>query len=189
MQEFEGVFLAINKKELEEKLEVLGAEKIGDFLFHSTSFDFEGLPLDSDHSWVRLRDDGDVVMLAFKKRLGVTDEIGNDSGMIEHEITVSDFDTTVAILKSIGMIEKFSQEQKRTSWKLDDVTFDFDTRPMLDTYLEIESTNDEKVDGAATKLGLNVEDKKILSATQIYSLAGIRDKDYTKIAFNECIKR
>lgn len=189
MQEYEGTFLNIDKAAIEQKLKELGAVHVGDFLYRSTTFDYEGLPLDQKAAWVRLRDEGEKVTLAFKQRLGTSEVLGGDSGMLEHGVVVSDFETTANILKSIGMIEKFSQEQRRTSWTLGDVMFDIDTRPMLDTYLEIESGSDEKVDEAAQMLGLLVSDKKTLSATQIYALSGIRDKDYIKIAFDEQIKR
>jgi adenylate cyclase class 2 len=153
------------------------------------TFDYAGFPLDQKAAWVRLRDEGDKVTLAFKQRLGVTSETGDDTGMLEHEIVVSDFDTTAAILQDVGLIVKFSMEQKRSRWVLGDVTFDIDTRPLLQPYLEIESDSDAKVDAAAEQLGLAVSNKKTLSATQVYALSGIRDKDYIKIGFDEQIKR
>lgn len=189
MQEFEGTFLNIDKEMVEARLRDLGAEHKGEQLYRTTTFDYEGFPLDQKAAWVRLRDEGNMVTLAFKQRLGVTSETGNDTGMLEHEVVVSDFDTTAAILQDVGLVVKFSMEQKRSRWVLGDVTFDIDTRPLLEPYLEIESDSDEKVDAAAEKLGLAISDKKTLSATQVYALAGIRDKDYIKIGFDEQIKR
>jgi len=189
MQEYEGTYLNIDKNAIEEKLKALGAIHHGEKLYRTTAFDFPGFPLDAKAAWVRLRDEGDQVTFAFKQRLGVKSETGDDEGMLEHEVTVSDFNATAQILLNIGLIEKFAQEQKRSRWVLGDVTFDIDTRPMLEPYLEIESVSDEKVDEAAAKLGLNPADKKTLSATQVFALAGIRDKDYIKIAFDECVKR
>ena len=189
MQEFEGTWLDIDVEDLEGKLGELGAEKIDDYFYRTTSFDYSDLRLDKEAAWIRLRDEGDQVTLAFKQRLGVTDEEGNDEGMLEHEVVVSNFDEMSQILLGAGLTVKFRMEQKRTRWQLDDVTFDIDTRPLLNPYLEIESSDDEKVDAAAEKLGLNLEDKKVLSATQVYALAGIRDKDYKVIAFDEQIKR
>ncbi|PCI28380.1 adenylyl cyclase [Candidatus Kaiserbacteria bacterium] len=189
MQEFEGVFLKVDVADLETKLASLGAKKIGDYHYKRKVFDYPDLSLDKEAAWVRLRDEGDVITLAFKKRLGVTGEAGDDSGMMEHEIEVSDFAATAEILKAIGLTEKFYLENKRSRWKLDDVTFDFDSWPLLDTYLEIESSSDEKVDIAAEKLGLSLDDKLICSTTQIYEMEGIRDKDYKTMTFNECVKR
>jgi adenylate cyclase class 2 len=189
MQEFEGTFLNIDKGAIESRLRELGAEHKGEQLYRTTTFDYAGFPLDQKAAWVRLRDEGDKVTLAFKQRLGVTSETGDDTGMLEHEIVVSDFDTTAAILQDVGLIVKFSMEQKRSRWVLGDVTFDIDTRPLLQPYLEIESDSDAKVDAAAEQLGLAVSNKKTLSATQVYALSGIRDKDYIKIGFDEQIKR
>ena len=92
-QEIEAKILNINREKLEKKLSKIGAQKIGEVFFRSTSFDFPGFPLDKDAAWVRLRDDGKKITLAFKKRLGVTGVKGqNDTGMEEIEVTVSSYE-------------------------------------------------------------------------------------------------
>lgn len=189
-QEIEAKILNIDKEKLEKKLAAIGAKKAEEVFFRSTTFDFPGFPLDKDAAWVRLRDDGKKVMLAFKKRLGVTGVKGqNDSGMEEIEITVSSYEDTISILKKIGMVEKFSQEKKRTTWKKGNVTFDIDTWPRLKTYLEIEGENWNDVDAAVLELGFDLKDKVICSATQIYEMNGINDKDYIVMNFDKWIKR
>ncbi len=136
------------------------------------------------------RDDGKKVTLAYKKRLGVTGVKGqNDSGMEEIEIIVSSYEDTISLLKKIGMIEKFSQEKKRITWKKGSVTFDIDTWPRLNTYLEIEGENWTDVDATVLELGFDLKDKVICSATQIYELNGINDKDYIIMNFDKWVKR
>ena len=188
MQEFEGVFLNIDVAALEKKLKALGAEKVGEYHYRRKIFDYPVLSLDKDGAWVRLRDEGEQVTLSFKKRI-YGDEPGKDDGMIEHEVVVSDFDTTANILESIGLALKFYMENKRVRWQRDDITYDFDTWPLLDTYLEIEGPSDAAVDRAAEAMGLDVSKKLVCSTTQIYDMHGIRDKDYTVMTFDECIQR
>ncbi len=188
-QEIEAKFLNIEISDLENKLKSLGAIFEGEKFFRSTSFDYAGFPLDKDCAWVRLRDEGDKVTLAYKKRLGVTSEGGNDKGMEEVEIEVSNYEKTKEIFLKIGMVVKFSQEKKRRTWTNDSVTFDIDTWPMLKPYLEIEAGTWEEIDLVAKELGFKEEDKKICSATQIYSMNGINDKDYIEITFDKQVKR
>ncbi len=189
-REIEAKILRINVNQLEQKLRSIGASKTDERLFRSTSFDYPGFPLDKQAAWVRLRDEGDKVTLAYNQRLGVADKKGmNDSGMEEIEVQVSDFETTKLFLLRIGLIEKFSQEKKRVSFEKGKVKYDIDIWPRLDPYLEIEGDTWEAVDAAITELGFNLQDKKICSATQIYEMAGIRDKDYIKMTFPEFIKR
>ena len=87
------------------------------------------------------------------------------------------------------MVIKFSQEKKRITWKKGNVTFDIDTWPRLKPYLEIESDNWKKVDSAVLELGFELKDKVICSATQIYEMNGINDKDYSIMTFDKWIKR
>jgi adenylate cyclase class 2 len=189
-QEIEAKILKIDLEKLKKKFADIGAIKEAEVFFRSTSFDFTGLPLDKDMSWVRLRDDGKKITLAYKKRLGVTGIQGqNDSGMEEVEVEVSSYEDTVLLLQKIGMVIKFSQEKKRITWKKDGVTFDIDTWPRLDTYLEIEAESWEKIDDMIVKLGFDLKDKIICSATQIYEMNGINDKDYSVMTFDTWVKR
>lgn len=187
--EFEAKFVNINPKEIEEKLSKMGAAPTEEKLFRSISFDYPGFPMDKVASWVRLRNEGDRVTLAYKKRLGVTTSNGNDSGMEEVQFNVDDFEKTKEFLLKIGMVVKFAQEKKRKTWIKDGVHYDLDTWPKLDTYLEIEASSMEEVDNCAKELGINLENKKVCSATQIYQMAGINDKEYTKMNFDEFVKR
>ncbi len=187
-QEIEVKILNINVSELENKLAKFGAKRLDEKLFRSISFDYPGFPMDKEAAWVRLRDDGNKITLAYKKRLGVKAG-ANDSGMEEVEVEVSDYETTAEFLRKIGMVEKFVQEKKRVTWLKDNLTFDIDTWPKLEPYLEIEGEDWKSVDQAVLDLGFKLEDKKICSATQIYELNGIRDKDYVKMTFSEFIKR
>lgn len=190
-EEIELVFLDIDKDDIEKKLSALQAKKVGDLLYRHTAFDFPDYRLDKDNSWIRLRDEGGEVMLAFKKRLGVTSQDGstNDEGMEEIEVKVDSYEQTALFLKSIGLIEKHQAEKKRSRWVLGDIEFDIDTWPSIPTLLEIEAPTLAAVKDAAEKLGLNPEEGKICSANQIFLLYDIDVNDYQTIGFNGLVKK
>lgn len=191
MEEIEVKFLNIKPREIEKKLKSIGAKKIFDKLYRRRVFDYSDFRLDKDRSWVRLRDEGDKITLTFKKRLGVKSSDGktDDQSMKEVEVEVSDFEKTTEILKSIGLEEKFYQENRRIRYLLDDIEFDIDFWPQLDPYLEIESVSWEKIDQAIELIGLDPKNKKIFSTTQVYQLKGINDKDFQEMTFNRMVKR
>ncbi len=188
-QEFEVKILNIVVENIEEKLKKIGAKKEGDYFYRSCSFDYPGFTLDKEAAWVRLRDEGKKIMLAYKRRLGVKSSSGDDDGMEQVEVEVGDFEMTKHFLLKIGLIVKFEQEKKRTRWKKDDVEFDIDTWPKLEPYLEIESSSDEKVCEAMSWLGIDKKDALRCSTTQIYEMNGVRDKDYISMTFGEWVKR
>lgn len=189
MQEYEGTYIDIDVAALQERLRSLGATHVGDYNYRRIVFDYADLRLDKQGAWVRLRDEGDQITLSYKQRIYKDDSLGHDDGMIEHEVVVSDFDTTSAIIKGIGLVEKFYIENKRTRFELNGIEYDFDTWPLLDTYLEIETDSDERVDAAAKELGLDPSTKLVCSTTQIYEMKGIRDKDYQILTFDKQVKK
>lgn len=189
MEEIEVKFLEIDADKMEKKFLEIGAKKAFDRVYQIKVFDYPDLRLDKDHSWVRLRDEGDKITLTFKKRLGAKDGIQNDDGMLEHETIVSDFGQTAQILESIGLALKFYEEKRRIRYFLDDIEFDIDFCPALKPYLEIESDDWGKIDKAIHLLGLDPKDKKMYSTMQIYKQNGIDEHDYTEMTFKGLVKR
>ena len=191
MEEIEVKFLDIDPRRMEAKLVRLGAKKVFDRVFKSKVFDYPDLRLNSAAAWIRLRDEGDKIKLAFKQRLGTKGDGGksNDKGMIEHEVEVSNFETASNIFLAIGLIQKFYEEKRRIRYMLDDIELDIDYVPLLNPYLEIEASSWEKIDMAIKLLGLNTSDKKIFSTFQIYQLKGINMLDYHELTFNKQLKR
>lgn len=187
MEEIEVKFLDIDFKFLIKKLENLGAEKVFEKMYRRRTFDYSDLRLNQDHSWLRLRDEGDQITLAFKKRINPGENGANDQGMEEREILVSDFEKTTDILLNIGLIQKGYQENKRIRYILNDIEFDFDFWPQLEPYLEIEADSWEKIEEGINLLGLDSKDQKIFTANQIYAQKGIKVNDYQKITFEEMI--
>lgn len=191
-EEIEVKYLDVNKDEIEQKLKSIGAEKIKDIFLRHVAFDYPDYRLNTDNSWVRLRDEGDKIVLAFKKRLGVTSQDGstNDEGMEEVEVIVDSYEETKTFLKKIGLIEKHGEAQKkRSKWKKGSITFDIDTIAMIPTYLEIEAESWNDIDKIALELGLDPEKRKICSAHQIYQIYGIDVDSYKTINFDEQVKK
>ncbi len=190
-KEIEVKFLEIDVESIQNKLKDLGATKVGEFFYRRRVFDYPDYRLNKNHSWLRLRDEGERVTLGFKQRFGTTasDGSSNDGGMKEIEVVVSDFDKTAELILTLGFIEKFYQENKRVRWIKDGIEFDIDTCPEIKTYLEIEAPSWEDIDKAIKMLGLNPEDKKIFSTQQIYKLYGINEDDYKIMAFSGLVKK
>ncbi len=114
MLEKEVKYLDIIPDEIQNKLLIVGAKKVGEYFYRRRVFDYHDWKLDKAYSWIRLRDEGDRIMLGFKKRLGVKDggQPRSDDGMEEVEVAVDDFDKTGLFLEKIGLVEKFYQENK-----------------------------------------------------------------------------
>lgn len=190
-EEIEVVFLGIDKDKLEQDLLSIGAHKVGDTFYRHSSFDYPDYRLDKDNSWIRLRDEGGQIVIAYKKRLGVTSQDGstNDAGMEEIEIIVDSYENTKTFLGKIGLIEKHEAEKKRTRWQKGTTTFDIDTWPEIPTFIEIEAESWEDVDEASKALGFEEKDRKICSVNQIYKMYGKDVNDYQKISFDGMVKK
>ena len=99
MEEIEVKFLNIDSDSIEKKLIKIGAKKIFEKLYKRKVFDYSDLRLDKAGAFLRLRDEGDKITMAFKQRLGMgVDCNTNDKGMEEIEVIVDDFDKVSQIL-------------------------------------------------------------------------------------------
>lgn len=190
-EEFEVKYLDIDPAEIEQKLVMLGAEKVFDRIYRVKTLDYPDLRLNDEAAWVRLRDEGDKITLTFKQRIGSGSSDGrkNDEGMKEIEVVVSDFEKTTQILYSVGLTDKFNEEKRRIRYMLDDIEFDIDYMPALKPYLEIEADSMDEVEKGIELLGLDPNEKKICSAFQVYALNGINMLEYEKLTFDGLVKR
>ena len=191
MEEIEVKFLNIDSVLMEKKLNEIGARKIFEKLYRRKVFDYPDFSLHKKGAWVRLRDEGDKITLAYKERIGMKTFDGktNDDSMEEIEVNVSDFEKTAELLNKVGFIEKFYQENKRIRYQLDDIEFDIDFWPQLEPYLEIETSSWERIEDAIKLLGLNTNEKRIFSTTQVYRLKGIEDIEYKEMTFDRMVKK
>lgn len=115
------------------------------------------------HAFYRIRDEGDKVTLTFKQ---FTEN--SLTGAKEHEIIVSDFDTTVAILAEAGLRYHTFQESKRETWRYNNVEVVIDEWPWINPYIEIEGGSEEAVRTAASELGFDWSEAMFGSVDVIY---------------------
>jgi len=190
-EEVEIVYTDIDIKDIENRLQKIGAEKMEDILYRIAVFDYPDLRLEKNYSWVRLRSRGNKTTLTYKERQGVNKGNGKneDLGMKEIEIEVSDFEQTKEFLLSTGFVVKLEQDKKRTRWQKDAVTFDIDYWPMLKPYLEIESDDMQKIDLAIEALGLDINKKRIINNWEIYKENGINLGEYQIMTFGKQVKK
>ena len=191
MEEFEIKFLEVNVPELEKKLISIGAEKVGEYNYHRIIMDYPDKRLHADHSWIRLRTDGEKTTLTYKQaQMGEKkDRFIGHVGMKEIEIEVEGYEKTFELLKAIGLIVKMEEKNKRIRYRLQDITFDIDFWPEIPAYLEIESTSYEKVKNAANKLGFDSEKGIIGTAGTVYKKYGIDIDEYASITFEGFVKK
>jgi len=150
--EYEVKFLNINLDDIRDKLKNSGG------VLESPMRSMKRIVIDTPElkeldAFLRVRDEGGKITLTYKQFQGT----GID-GAKELEVTVSDFDTTVAILKAVGLHHKSFQESRRETWKIGDTEIVIDEWPWLNPYIEIEGANEEAVKSVANALGLDWND-------------------------------
>ncbi|MBU1782755.1 CYTH domain-containing protein [bacterium] len=172
MEEFEVKILEIDKKEIEERLISLGAERVFEGEIHAFFFDFKDSSIKKAKDLVRLRRVGQRSFLAFKKFV----ESEEVKVRQELEVEVSDLKTTKLILESLGLVSWLFTRKRRLSYKLNHVHFEFDK--YLDHYefvplfLEVEAQSLEEIYKYVELLGFKKEDCQpwtILELANYYS--------------------
>ena len=175
--EIEARVLDINAQEIIDKLNLLNATFIGDWLQVRNCYDFNPA---KPNSWVRLRTNGKETTLTIK-------EIENStiSGTKELEIVVSDFEETDRILNKLGYSARSSQENRRIRYMLDGVEIDIDSWPKIPTYLELEANSEEEIILALNKLKIDKNKLVTLDVVSIYKHYGIVFDELPKKLFLE----
>ena len=161
--EYEAKFLDIDKEALVTKLQKEGAIlQRAEYLQRRVTFN---LPKEKrfDHTWLRVRDEGDKVTLALKSVRGsaITDQK-------ETLVTVDSFEDIVTLLEAVGCERKSYQESKRELWMLGSTEIAIDTWPFLEPFVEIEGTSEKTVMDVAAKLGFNYEEAVFGTVNEVY---------------------
>lgn len=175
--ELEVKILNINTEKIIKKLEEIWAKKQSQTKIQKRYvYDFSP-PIKG--SWIRLRDNWNTVTLAIK-------EIKNDriDGTKELETTVWSFDTTNEILKKLWYKSRSYQENKRTSYTLDNVNIEIDERPRIPPYIEIEANTIEAINSTVEKLWFSMENVTSENTNKIYLKYGIDIEKIDYLNFN-----
>ncbi len=176
--EYEIRKLDVSFDEVIQKLERIGAKKVG--VYHQKRYVYDFIPVQKGR-WIRLRSNGKVNTLTIKevKSLRV-------DGTKELEIVVSNFNDTNEILMKLGYIPRTYQENFRIEYTLDGVNFDLDKWPMIPPHLEIEGKSEEDVLKAMKLLGWSVDDMTAQDIDTVYSkIYGIDLDSIKMLKFSE----
>ncbi|OGI64975.1 hypothetical protein A3A95_02390 [Candidatus Nomurabacteria bacterium RIFCSPLOWO2_01_FULL_39_18] len=187
MEEFEITFLEVDVPKLEKKLAEISAEKVGEYDYRRALFDYPDFRMNRRDRWLRLRTNGKEITLAYKE--SVKGRYGDNAGMKEIEVIVDDYEKTYELLKSIRLVIKREEENKKIRYRKGKTVFDIDSWPEIPTYLEVESTSIKEAQNSAQKIGLDPKDGLIFSAKEGYLRYGINIDDYSSITFKGMRKK
>lgn len=189
-REYEVMYTDINPVQIRKKLKAIGAKRKYKRIFKWTNFDFPDWRLHKEHSWIRLRDEGDKITLTYKQRISPSKKKnGNDKGMVEISFGINDFKSAIHFFKAIGMVTKYEFEKIREHWEFKDIEFDIDKYPLIPPLLEIESSSMARVGKGIKLLGLDANKKRIQTAYQVYQEKGIDIKKFITIHLKNQKKR
>jgi len=147
--EYEAKFVNIDVDNVRDKLRGSGAVlKIPMRLMRRVTIDTSEMK--KKDAFLRVRDEGDRVTMTYKQ----FDALSVD-GAKEHEVIVSDFEETIALLAAAGLPYGSFQESKRETWDLNRVEIVIDEWPWLSPYIEIEADDELQVKAIARQLGFD----------------------------------
>jgi adenylate cyclase, class 2 len=154
--EVEVRFLGVNYDGLREILREAGAQQEHKMQsMKCVIIDYPDQRLQKEKSgwaFIRLRDEGDRVILTYKlfseKEQSTAREI---------ELEVSSYDKTIEFFEAIGLQIISEQHTRRELWELDGCKVTFDEWPWLPPLLEIEGPDEELIEKVAVRLGLDWE--------------------------------
>lgn len=150
--ETETKILNVNKKEIKQVLDFLGAKKILDTQFIVDWYQDSGTVEGKEPWYLRIRSDVEGNHeLTWK---GKSEKLGTSRTHKEIKLAVSDPEAARAFLKELGLENYARQEKFRTSWKLKGWRFDLDEYPGMPAYLEIEGKSEDHIQEAIKLLGL-----------------------------------
>lgn len=163
--EIEAKYLDVNHDIIRTKLKKHGAVCVHPLrVTKRINFEYPDNRLNElKHAWLRLRDEGDKVTLAYKQLLD-----RSLLGMKEVQVIVDDFDRAKEVLSAAGLVQKAYQEVKRESWELDGVQVELDEWPWVKPFVEVEASSEKDVWRVSKLLGLDIDNAKYGSVEIVY---------------------
>ncbi|HOW29861.1 MAG TPA: CYTH domain-containing protein [archaeon] len=152
--EIEIKVLEINKKELEKKLQKIGAQKI----FSNKKIiqeNYNNKDLKKRKTSLRIRQLDKEIYVTYKEFKDTKHNVKNCKE-IEFQVS-SDFRTIQNLFKLLGLTCYQKIEKQRTSYTLGNITFDIDTitKPVkIPTYFEIEAKDHKTIEKTLQLLGI-----------------------------------
>jgi len=158
MKEIEVKILNIDINQIIEKIEKIGGVKVFDSEFHAIYWDYSDWRLKEDKKLLRLRKEGAKNILAIKSKIS-----DNDVKIQEEiEVEVNNFNSTMMILLSAGLIMTKETKKRRIEYKINEVKIDIDcylgNLSHIPHFIEIEAKSKEDIFKYAELLGYSSKD-------------------------------
>ncbi len=151
-KEIECRFLEVDIEKLKGKLADLGAHDEGENLIEETVIYDKDLKWRDDQRFVRIRKVGDKTRLTYKDQ-----KVQTVDGTFEIEFEIEDYQKAELLFEKIGLWPYRHQQKKRHAFKLNGVSIDIDSWPMIPPYVELEGESEEDLKKVAKLLGLEWE--------------------------------
>jgi len=162
--EYEATFENINKDGIRNKLEEIGANLTKPESLHKRITFNLPTEIDTPHNFVRVRDEGDKIMLTLKVIEG-----GSIEKQKEINLKIDSMEKAEELLLFLGCEKKAYQENKRELWEFENVEITIDEWPFLEPLVEIEGSSEEKVQEVAGKLGFDYKNAIFGPITLLYN--------------------
>lgn len=154
--EVEVKVIDVDEKVVTGKLLTMGAERTFHGTLVTTLFDTPERSLARQRSHLRLRTRGGGAYLTYKRRLHSVETKTAE----ELECLVGDSETLHTILSRLGLEPTKRYEKRRTSYRLDDLLFEFDELPGIPVFMEVEAASYERMQPFLFSLGIDEEQVK-----------------------------
>jgi len=163
-QEMEVKILEIDVQKVLTILKQIGATRVFNGNISSEFFkNSAGLKL-------RLRRMSGENILTFKRTYPNSEVVHNE----EIEVSFDNYEGMKQLLSVLGFLEYGSSQKKRISYIYQDIRFELDTLPGVPTFLEIESTSQEKVRNGVEILGYTMTQTSTFTERTIKEHYGIK---------------
>lgn len=155
---------------------------IKDFFADATIMDIIKKLGINKYKWVRIRSDDKHSTMTVK-------EIGNSNCNLqdvnEYEMEIANVESSIAILKEIGLFHRNYQEKYRISYSYKNSEIDIDFWPYINPYVEIEAENPSLIKEILEDIDINPDVHKVLSCNtaEIYSMSGLDIYEYKELRF------
>ncbi|MEZ4777574.1 MAG: class IV adenylate cyclase [Bacteroidia bacterium] len=160
MKEIEVKILEINRQQVEETLQQLGAIKSFEGIMAATFFDYPNRSIQKKGGILRLRTEGDISMLTYKNP--VEGEKSSAKVMEETETSIGDPEKLMVIFKKTGLLPFNHNHKIRTQYNLGSVHVVIDEYQGdlagIPAFLEIEAPDETQLYEVVRQLGFKPED-------------------------------
>jgi len=113
--------------------------------------------------WLRVREEKDKVTMSLKIVDG-----GKITDQKEFEFIAENAADACEFLEKMGAVEKARSEKRRENWDLDGCEISIDEWPFLESFIEVESRNEDSVRAAVEKMGFEYGKCRICAVDVLY---------------------